>query len=203
MTVLDFRTSEAKPLNGQRACAICGIMFRPKRMRGDGSYKTCSPACANQFRGQVRIAAGPWTSERTETARAMWADGYSAREIATELGNDITRSAVIGKAHREHFERPKAEKVSTKRKHRRKAYTRSNITSSFMIAPQLVPEPVVIVADDEIPQEQRRTLLELRNHHCRFPIGDPQSKDFYFCGGAADLATGRPYCPHHQARTHA
>lgn len=200
MTVLDFRTKEAAPLNGQRACIICKTMFRPARMKGDGSYKTCSPACANVFRGQITTARGPWTAELTETARAMWEDGKSASKIGDELG--FTRSAVIGKMNRKHFKKPKSEKgVSTKRKHRRKAYARSNITSSFMIAPQLVPEPVILVADEDIPQEQRCTLMQLRNDTCRFPCGDPQSKEFYFCGSpTANLAASIPYCRHHHDR---
>lgn len=132
----------------------------------------------------------------------MWGDGFSAAKIAVELGNGLSRSAVIGKVNREHFQRPpKVEKVPTKRKC--KVYTRSK-SPAFLDAPMLAPEPVIIVADDDIPQEQRRTLLELRNHHCRFPIGDPQSNDFYFCGAPiADIANGRAYCLHHWARAHA
>lgn len=40
-----------------------------------------------------------WNAERDEILRDMWASGCSAREIAAELGG-VTRSAVIGRAHR-------------------------------------------------------------------------------------------------------
>jgi len=40
-----------------------------------------------------------WTEERVETLKKLWSDGLSARQIADELG-DVTRNAVIGKAHR-------------------------------------------------------------------------------------------------------
>lgn len=40
-----------------------------------------------------------WTHERVETLTRLWAEGYSARQIAEKLGG-ITRNAVIGKAHR-------------------------------------------------------------------------------------------------------
>jgi GcrA cell cycle regulator len=56
---------------------------------------------------------------------------------------------------------------------------------------ELEPEPELF----EIPVEQRKTLLELNEKTCRWPVGDPGSADFFFCGGetVADL----PYCTHH------
>jgi hypothetical protein len=40
-----------------------------------------------------------WTHERIEQLKKLWEAGYTASNIATELGG-ITRNAVIGKAHR-------------------------------------------------------------------------------------------------------
>lgn len=40
-----------------------------------------------------------WTDERIDRLRQLWGQGMSASEIADVLG-DITRNAVIGKAHR-------------------------------------------------------------------------------------------------------
>jgi GcrA cell cycle regulator len=40
-----------------------------------------------------------WTAETIEALRRLWGDGYSASQIAKELGG-ISRNAVIGKAHR-------------------------------------------------------------------------------------------------------
>lgn len=43
-----------------------------------------------------------------------------------------------------------------------------------------------------------RSLMQLRNNHCRWPCGDPKTKDFYFCGDpSADLLAGQPYCLAH------
>ena len=44
-------------------------------------------------------AGATWTDERVELLKKLWADGLSASQIATELGN-VTRNAVIGKVHR-------------------------------------------------------------------------------------------------------
>jgi GcrA cell cycle regulator len=38
-------------------------------------------------------------------------------------------------------------------------------------------------------------LIELREWHCRWPCGDPASKDFGFCGKKP--VDGLPYCPAH------
>ena len=55
------------------------------------------------------------------------------------------------------------------------------------------PEPEFI--DNVIPLGQRRTLLELTEETCRWPIGDPGQPDFFFCGG--QTITGLPYCAYH------
>jgi GcrA cell cycle regulator len=49
--------------------------------------------------------------------------------------------------------------------------------------------------DNIIPIGQRRTLLELTEQTCRWPIGDPGSGDFFFCGG--NPIGGLPYCAYH------
>src|SRR5580658_3319358 len=41
-----------------------------------------------------------WTEERVEMLRKLWLEGHSASQIAAEIGNGITRNAVIGKVHR-------------------------------------------------------------------------------------------------------
>jgi GcrA cell cycle regulator len=43
-----------------------------------------------------------WTDERIQLLQSLWEKGLSARQIASELGEGITRNAVIGKAHRRH-----------------------------------------------------------------------------------------------------
>jgi len=41
-----------------------------------------------------------WTEERVDRLTMMWNLGYTAAVIAAEMGPDITRNVVIGKAHR-------------------------------------------------------------------------------------------------------
>jgi GcrA cell cycle regulator len=53
------------------------------------------------------------------------------------------------------------------------------------------PEPELL----EIPVEQRKTLLQLSERTCHWPVGDPSGPDFFFCGG--DSAEDQPYCSFH------
>jgi GcrA cell cycle regulator len=53
-------------------------------------------------------------------------------------------------------------------------------------------EPELI--DNVIPIGQRRNILELTEETCRWPIGDPGSTDFFFCGGQT---VSGPYCGFH------
>jgi GcrA cell cycle regulator len=68
---------------------------------------------------------------------------------------------------------------------------RGNTALAYEPEPEAEPEPV----DNVIPLGQRRNLLELTEETCRWPIGDPGTADFYFCGGHA--VVGLPYCSYH------
>ena len=51
-----------------------------------------------------------------------------------------------------------------------------------------------------IPEDQRLSLLELNEHTCKWPIGDPLTPDFYFCGQHSE--EGKPYCEFHSRRAY-
>jgi len=73
--------------------------------------------------------------------------------------------------------------------------------ATALAQPRLVepaPEPAVRpvpVADVVVAIAERVTIMDLREGMCRWPIGDPTSPDFRFCGASA--YTGAPYCEHH------
>lgn len=139
-----------------------------------------------------------WTDERVELLKKLWADGLSASQIAAELGG-ITRNAVIGKVHRLGLSgRAKSPSSAAPRPRKARApgmlrvsrpTMRGNTALAFEYEPE--PEPELI----EIPIEQRKTLLQLNERTCRWPIGDPGSTDFFFCGG--ESANELPYCAYH------
>jgi len=52
-----------------------------------------------------------------------------------------------------------------------------------------------------VPLDRRLRLVQLTEHTCKWPIGDPLSPDFYFCGG--ESLEGKPYCEFHTKRSYA
>src|SRR5437867_6659038 len=144
-----------------------------------------------------------WTDERVEALKKLWTDGLSASQIAAELGG-ITRNAVIGKVHRLGLSgRAKSPSSGAPRPRKARAHShmlrvsrpamRGNTALAQAYEYDTDPEPELL--DNVIPIGQRRTLLELTEDTCRWPIGDPGSADFFFCGG--QTVTGLPYCGHH------
>jgi GcrA cell cycle regulator len=143
-----------------------------------------------------------WTDERVELLKKLWADGLSASQIAAELGG-ITRNAVIGKVHRLGLSgRAKSPSTAAPRQRKPRAATMLRISRpsvrgntalahAYELDTEFEAEPI----ENVIPINQRRTLLELTEETCRWPIGDPGSAEFFFCGGKT--VTTLPYCPYH------
>jgi GcrA cell cycle regulator len=146
-----------------------------------------------------------WTIDRVEQLKKLWADGLSASEIAAELGG-ISRNSVIGKVHRLGLPgrpmRPAGTMPRRRKPRSRDAMMRimrPAVRGNMALAPPHAfepepgPEPEVI--ENIIPIGQRCSTLELSEGKCRWPIGDPCTPDFFFCGGKT--AEGLPYCGYH------
>ncbi len=144
-----------------------------------------------------------WTDERVELLKKLWSDGLSASQIAAELGG-ITRNAVIGKVHRLGLSgRAKSTSAGAPRQRKVRAPShmlrigrgaiRGNTALAHAYDVEVEAEPELI--DNIIPIGQRRTILELTEQTCRWPVGDPGGSDFFFCGG--NTVTGLPYCAYH------
>ena len=172
-----------------------------------------------------------WTDERVETLKKLWMEGLSASQIAGELGEGVTRNAVIGKVHRLKLSARAKPTNSTPRARpaarpapRRVASPSAGIGASGVAAvnkmratmsrpqsigatalamsPEVEHQPYVapVVAELFIPEDKRLSLLQLTESTCKWPIGDPLNKDFYFCGSHS-LDSG-PYCEFHSRRAY-
>lgn len=109
-----------------------------------------------------------WTEERVTRLKSLWGEGRTASQIAVILG-DVTRNAVIGKAHRLGLKgRP-----SPIRKEKTAA----------------TPKP----ARRAVVQVPRATRVNDRQ--CHWPIGHPREPGFHFCGDPA--VEDKPYCGKH------
>ena len=150
-----------------------------------------------------------WTDERVELLKKLWTDGLSASQIAGELGG-ITRNAVIGKVHRLGLSgraktnaasaQPRPRKVarapSHPLTHRPAVHGNTALAVHLRAAPEAEPEPEIAFDEDVvIPMSERVTIMELRDSMCRWPMGDPTTPEFRFCGAKA--LTSLPYCVHH------
>ncbi|WP_336487834.1 GcrA family cell cycle regulator [Methylobacterium nigriterrae] len=156
-----------------------------------------------------------WTDERVDLLRRLWEDGQSASKIAAQLGG-VTRNAVIGKVHRLGLAgrvKPVAgAPVNGRKRPLREAEGEIEAATVAEIAAD-APEPIAIAshrpapdfppaaapasAADQVPLavSERVTIMDLRESMCRWPMGDPTTPEFRFCGGRA--ITGLPYCSHH------
>ena len=118
-----------------------------------------------------------WNEEKVEKLKELWGKGSTASQIAEIIGG-ISRNAVIGKAHRlnlsakiktrtatsnQKFENSIGEKNNLSKKGRRNKFKSLIIEKNF--------EP-----------ENPKQLEELDENSCKWPIGHPNEKSFYFCG---------------------
>ena len=61
-------------------------------------------------------------------------------------------------------------------------------------ANEISPEALAKVSEIE-KKAKRLSLLELTERTCKWPVGDPATDDFWFCGLATQA--GKPYCEAH------
>lgn len=160
-----------------------------------------------------------WTDERVELLRRLWNEGLSASQIAAELGG-VSRNAVIGKVHRLKLSgRGKTTKATSRLRKTtavpqprptkemeeplvaRAALSNStrNVSTSALKVEAVVPVETHLETRDienvVVPLSKHLNLLQLSETTCKWPVGDPLSEEFYFCG--ADAGEASPYCSYH------
>lgn len=151
-----------------------------------------------------------WNDDATAELKRLNELKHSASWIAVQLKKlfgPCTRNSVLGKLWRLGLANPRPEVSMPRPKPRHRPPPREKFSPHRRLAappPALEPKPVPTFTDDSaIPVEQRKTLLELTNWTCRFPVGDPRTSDFFYCGALeADFTAGRCYCAAHAARAH-
>ena len=126
----------------------------------------------------------PWTDELIARLKELWAEGFSASQIADELHplfrEGLTRCGVLGKVHRLHL---------PARKPRRHPMTRKVLPHRK--PPSVLASPKRPPLMPTAPPMRRLGFFELAPRQCRFPIGEPT---LFFCGADAEQI----YCPFHQ-----
>ena len=131
-----------------------------------------------------------WTSDKVEKLKELWTKGHTASQIAEALG-DTTRNAVIGKAHRLNLEAraPSKQSGASKSKQNKHIVRRSSAPMSRKAKFQS------ILLDKNFEPENPKSLEELTENTCKWPIGHPNEEKFYFCGRKPEGEF--PYCKLH------
>ena len=152
-----------------------------------------------------------WTDERVELLRQAWMEGRTASQIANLLGHGLTRNAVIGKVHRlglaGRAKAPGAAGTPARSSPSQQA-ARPVVSPRAAPAGRIVrgatalaiqPQTVIEAEPQEIesvvlPMSVRVTIVELKEAMCRWPLGDPTSPEFRYCGSPSHAG---PYCSYH------
>lgn len=157
-----------------------------------------------------------WDSATLKKLKALTGKGLSTAEIGKRLG--ISKNAVVGKLNRMGWNatadtvaakpvksaiaKP-LKKVAAKPMPKEKAKSEKS-TVAKVIATKPTPAPKnqksAISNQKSLAMHQRIIrhslgMASLRHDQCRFPIGDPDSEDFHFCG--EKVFPGKPYCYEH------
>jgi GcrA cell cycle regulator len=153
-----------------------------------------------------------WTEQQIQMLKDMWGHGFSASDIAGRLGGGLTRNAVIGKAHRLKLSAGAAAARGAGAALRSvpSSSGMADIKSSrkrVMLRPlPALPAPGAATAKsvnrdafrspiDGIKRSEGIAVTKAGDRHCRWPVGDPRSPDFRFCG--CNVHEGLPYCIDH------
>ena len=131
-----------------------------------------------------------WTSEKVEKLKELWSKGHTASQIAEALG-DTTRNAVIGKAHRLNLEARAPSKQSSSSKSKENSQTTKRSTAPMSRKARFQS----ILLDKNFEAENPKSLEELTEETCKWPIGHPNEEKFYFCGRKPEGEF--PYCKLH------
>ena len=118
-----------------------------------------------------------WTEEKVNKLKELWGKGKTASQIAQIIGG-ISRNAVIGKAHRLNLSakiksrsqnyKNIDENIDVDQNEKRKKGRRNRFKS--------------LIIEKDFEPENPKQLEELDENSCKWPIGHPNEKNFYFCG---------------------
>jgi GcrA cell cycle regulator len=154
-----------------------------------------------------------WTDAAVARLRRSWANGRSAAQIARELGA-LSRSAVVAKARRLGLRRgaaapeeknnsavPRCASPVGALTHAEKLlrqHERARVPQQTFAPARSAPQPGPMA--QTAPASRPCSFMELGRDTCRWPVGDPGSAGFHFCGAPPDRE--HVYCAHHRGIAH-
>ncbi len=118
-----------------------------------------------------------WTEEKVAKLKELWGKGNTASQIAEIIGG-ISRNAVIGKAHRLNL----SAKIKTRTAASSQNFNSATNEKSAKIRRGRKSKFKSLIIEKDFEPENPKQLEELDENSCKWPIGHPDEKKFYFCG---------------------
>jgi GcrA cell cycle regulator len=118
-----------------------------------------------------------WNEEKVAKLKELWGKGNTASQIAEIIGG-ISRNAVIGKAHRLNLSAKIKTRTATSNKKFESSIEDNNIKSKKGRKSKFKS----LIIEKDFEPENPKQLEELDESVCKWPIGHPDEKEFYFCG---------------------
>jgi GcrA cell cycle regulator len=118
-----------------------------------------------------------WTEEKVSKLKELWGKGNTASQIAEIIGG-ISRNAVIGKAHRLNL----SAKIKTRTVTSNKSFDSNVEISNAQLKRGRKSRFKSLIIEKDFEPENPKQLEELDENSCKWPIGHPDEKNFYFCG---------------------
>ena len=118
-----------------------------------------------------------WTEEKVAKLKELWGKGNTASQIAEIIGG-ISRNAVIGKAHRLNLSAKIKTRTATSSQNFDNGTSEKNTQSKRGRRSKFKS----LIIEKDFEPENPKQLEELDENSCKWPIGHPDEKTFYFCG---------------------
>ena len=118
-----------------------------------------------------------WTDEKVAKLKELWGSGKTASQIAEIIGG-VSRNAVIGKSFRLNL----SAKIKTRKATSNQSFENSSETKNLNSKRGRKSKFRSLLIDKNFEPENPKQLEELDESLCKWPIGHPDEKNFYFCG---------------------
>ena len=118
-----------------------------------------------------------WNDEKVTKLKELWGKGNTASQIAEIIGG-VRRNAVIGKAHRLNL----SAKIKTRVASSNKGFENSRENKDLRPKRGRKSRFSSIMIEKDFEPENPKQLEQLDESLCKWPIGHPDEKNFYFCG---------------------
>lgn len=135
-----------------------------------------------------------WTDKRLAKLKFLHKEGFSASAIAKRLGAAFSKSMVLRKLHALEAARTEAalRRAALKAARDRKL---KQAARAAQAAKPTAAKPIILPTRPAPPSEQGLRIFDLREGHCRWPLGTERPARL-FCGCTA--VRGSSWCEEHE-----